>query len=330
MKPCLALAQVFSSGFCGGGLGAQTRVDRHSPSALSAAHCRSASCCPYSRSDPAEAHGLKCAVKPRRIFPVIRTEFRGFPLEPIRGFWSFRPKPVALAATHTVARAAGLARLRDFAGAALDEHGLWLADAFSAEDLFAVLVQGVPAQLDLKLIHLGGPFGVRFSPYAQMRFLKEAVAPKRAVAGADAVVLLKISHVSATLSSLHRTSVTAGFGAGFGASAENSACSFARFSLRTRSPPRRGTDATKKPAVDPPRATRPSRNRRPPAPHEQGWCQATRVRATALTASLLKNGGTVRPTNAKALSRPEAASAPEATMIASSISPIVAASGKLN
>ena len=39
----------------------------------------------------------------------------------------------------------------------------------------------------------------------------------------------QISHVSATLSSLHRTSVTAGFGAGFGASAENSACSFALF-----------------------------------------------------------------------------------------------------
>ena len=53
--------------------------------------------------------------------------------------------PVALAAASAVARAAGRARLRDFAAAALDEHGLWLADAFSAEDLFAVLVQGVPS-----------------------------------------------------------------------------------------------------------------------------------------------------------------------------------------
>jgi hypothetical protein len=47
---------------------------------------------------------------------------------------------VALASTHTVARAAGRARLGYFADAAVDEHGLWLADAFSAEDLFAVLV----------------------------------------------------------------------------------------------------------------------------------------------------------------------------------------------
>ena len=39
--------------------------------------------------------------------------------------------PVALAFTRTVARAAGLARLRDFAGAAVDEHGLCSQTLFS-------------------------------------------------------------------------------------------------------------------------------------------------------------------------------------------------------
>ena len=47
---------------------------------------------------------------------------------------------MALAAASAVARAAGLAGLSDFAASSLDEHWIWLADAVSAEDLFAVLV----------------------------------------------------------------------------------------------------------------------------------------------------------------------------------------------
>ena len=78
------------------------------------------------------------------------------------------------------------------------------------------------------------------------------------------------SHVSATLSAPHRTSVgDTGAFTSFGASAENSACSFARFTKEAvASSPRNGRNQEAR--VDPPRAIPPSRTRRPPEPHEQG------------------------------------------------------------